>query len=134
MFPKILIIIKVRLEIQKCLFLKKIYSSETLLPSPPLPSCFIICFEKFKNLRNGLPYQTALSESIVEDTWFFFFNAYSHGWATKVKGKWQCDWNCPSYSELTLEFGHSPPRFTYYIYHVRPTFLFFPIFIYILVS
>lgn len=31
----------------------------------------------------------------------FLFNAWSCGWATKVKGKWQCDWKCHSCLELT---------------------------------
>lgn len=52
----------------KCFFFKEIFSSETSPPPPPLPSYFFICFEKFKNLRNVMPYQTVLSGGIVEDT------------------------------------------------------------------
>lgn len=33
----------------------------------PLPSCFFLCLEKFKNLRNVIPYQAVLLSSIVED-------------------------------------------------------------------
>ena len=94
-----------------------------MLPPSPLTSHFFICHEKFKNLKTVMPHQTILLGRIVKDTWFFSFNAWSCGWATKVKAKWQCDWICLSCLELTLDCWHSPPRFMYYTHCVRPTFL-----------
>lgn len=47
---------------------EKLFSSEILPPSPSLPSHFFICLEKFKHIRNVMPYQTVVLGRIVEDT------------------------------------------------------------------
>lgn len=55
----------------KC-FSKKLFPSE-ILPFSSLTSHFFICLERFKNLRNVMPYQTILLGRIVKDTRFLFF-------------------------------------------------------------
>lgn len=98
------------------------YFSSEILPPSSLPSHFFICLEKFKNLKKCHATSNYMTRENCERHMIFLCNAWSCGWVTKVKGKWQCDWKCHSCLEL-LGFWHSLPRSMYYIDCVRLTFL-----------
>lgn len=103
----------------KC-FLWELFSWETLPPSS-LPSHFFICLEKFKNLKSCHATSNSMTRENCERCMIFLFNAWSCGWATKVKGKWQCDWKCHSCLELT-GFWAQPAKI-HLLYRLCETYL-----------